>query len=170
MLPNNEKKLISLECAQQVANWRPLNNYWRDMMRTLIKLAGLTLVLSSTAAIAADNAMHSASSSAAMKGAVTTSADNTDMNTRDKSGETLTPQKQPNSGSDIDVLAAVRSAIVDDKNLSMAAHNVKILVVKGAVTLRGPVKNANEKARVEELTRKVAGVVNIDNRLDIDTK
>jgi osmotically-inducible protein OsmY len=105
-----------------------------------------------------------------MKGAVTKNADNTDLNTRDKNGDTLTPQKQPNADADIDILAAVRSAIVGDDNLSTSAHNVKILVVKGAVTLRGPVKNANEKARVEELTRKVAGVVNIDNRLDIDTK
>jgi osmotically-inducible protein OsmY len=138
-------------------------------MRTFIKLMGLTLVLGSTSALAADSATHNASSSA-MKSATTKNADNTDLNTRDKSGDTLTPQKQPNSGSDIDVLAAVRSAIVDDDNLSTSAHNVKILVVKGAVTLRGPVKSANEKARVEELARKVAGVVSIDNRLDIDTK
>lgn len=143
-------------------------------MRTLIKLAGLTLVLSSVTAIAADNVTHNASSSAmsssATKGAVTKNADNTDLNTRDKNGDTLTPQKQSNVDSDIDVLAAVRRAIVDDNNLSTAAHNVKVLVVKGAVTLRGPVKNANEKTRVEELTRKVSGVVSIDNRLDIDTK
>lgn len=142
-------------------------------MRTSIKLLGLTLVLSSATAMAADSITHNTSSSAmssVMKGAVTKNADNTDMNTRDKSGDTLTPQKQTNSDSDIDVLAAVRSAIVDDKNLSIAAHNVKIMVVKGVVTLRGPVKTANEKARVEELTRKIAGVVSIDNRLDIDTK
>lgn len=139
-------------------------------MRILIKLLGLTFVLSSATAMAADNVTHSASSSSAMKGAVTKNADNTDLNTRDKNGDTLTPQKQPNSELDIDVLAAVRSAIVDDSNLSTAAHNVKIMVVKGVVTLRGPVKNLNEKARVEELTRKVAGVVSIDNRLDIDTK
>lgn len=137
-------------------------------MRTSIKLLGLTLVLTSATAMAASSASHSSSS--AMKGAVTKNADNTDLNTRDKSGDTLTPQNQSNSESDIAVLAAVRSAIVHDENLSTAAHNVKIMAVKGVVTLRGPVKNANEKARVEELTRKVAGVVSIDNRLDIDTK
>ena len=104
-----------------------------------------------------------------MKGAVTKEADNTDLNTRDKSGDMLTPQNQPNSDADLKVLAAVRSAIVNDDNLSIAAHNVKVMVVKGAVTLRGPVKNTNEKARIEELARKVAGVVSIDNRLDIDT-
>lgn len=139
-------------------------------MRTLTKLLGLTLLFSSAAAMAADSVAHSASSASATKGVVTKNADNTDLNTRDKSDDTLTPQKQTNSKSDIEVLAAVRSAIVDDKNLSVAAHNVKIVVAKGVVTLRGPVKSASEKARVEELTRKVAGVSNIDNQLDIDTK
>lgn len=137
-------------------------------MRTLIKLVGLTLVISSATAMGADGDTYNNSSSA-KKGVITKDSDNTDLNTRDKSNDTLTPQKQPNSDSDIKILAAVRSAIVDDENLSTAAHNVKIMVVKGVVTLRGPVKNHNEKARVEELTRKVAGVVNIDNRLDIDT-
>lgn len=137
-------------------------------MQTLIKVLGLALVLSSATAIAADNVDHNSSST--MKAAVTKDADNTELNTRDKSGDTLTPQKQTNSESEIDVLAAVRRAIVADDSLSVAAHNVKIMVEKGAVTLRGPVKSASEKARVEELTGKVAGVVMIDNRLDIDTK
>jgi osmotically-inducible protein OsmY len=139
------------------------------MMQTFIKLLGLTLVLSTSTAIA-ESSSHSASSLSPVKGVATKDADNTDLNSRDKNGSTLTPQKQPNSDSDLDVLAAVRSAIVDDNNLSTSAHNAKIMVVKGVVTLRGPVKNANEKARVEELARKVAGVVSIDNRLDIDTK
>jgi hyperosmotically inducible periplasmic protein len=168
VLPNNQMNLIGLDCTQQVANWRPLINYWREMMRTSIKLFGLVVALSGATAIAADSITHNSSSSA-MKGAVTTNADNTDLNTRDKSGDTLTPQDQSNSESDLKVLAAVRSAIVDDDNLSTAAHNVKIMVANGAVTLRGPVKNTSEKTRVEGLARKVAGVVSIDNRLDIDT-
>lgn len=143
-------------------------------MRILIKVLGLTLAFSSTIAMATDSmnasssgAMHTSSSSG--KGAVTKDADNSDLNARDKNGNTLTPQKQTNAQSEIDVLAAVRSAIVDDKNLSMAAHNVKIMVANGAVTLRGPVKSSAEKARVEEISRKIAGVTSVDNRLDIDT-
>lgn len=137
-------------------------------MRTSIKILGLILLLGSATAMADDDTVRDTSSSA-MKGAVTNEADNTELNARDKSGNTLTPQKQLNSESDLKVLAAVRSAIVDDDNLSMSAHNVKVMVTNGAVTLRGPVKNANEKARIEELARKVTGVVSIDNRLDIDT-
>lgn len=139
-------------------------------MWTLTKIFGIALLFSGAGAMAADAVSHGSSSVPAMKSVVTQNADNTNLNARDKSDDTLTPQKQMNSKSDIDVLAAVRSAIVDDKNLSVAAHNVKVVVIKGVVTLRGPVKSAAEKSRVEELTRKVAGVSNIDNQLDIDTK
>ncbi|WP_225318417.1 BON domain-containing protein [Cellvibrio sp. KY-YJ-3] len=144
------------------------------MMQTSIKLLGLALVLSSATAMAANNVTYNSSSmssamSSVMKGTATKNADNTDLNARDKSGATLTPQNQSNAEPDIEVLAAVRSAIVEDDDLSTAAHNVKIMVEEGVVTLRGPVKNANEKKRVEVLARNVAGVVSIDNRLDIDT-
>lgn len=139
-------------------------------MRTLTKLLGFTVALGSATAMAADGVTHSTHSSAAAKSVVTQDADNTELNTRDKNDSTLTPQDQPNTESDRKTLAAVRSAIVDDSNLSTAAHNVKIVVVNGAVTLRGPVKNANEKTRVEAIARKVAGVTKVDNHLDIDTK
>jgi hyperosmotically inducible protein len=148
-------------------------------MRTSIKVLGLTLVFGSATAMAVDDVTRNFSSatsssvssatSSVMKGAETKDANNTGLNTRDKSGNTLTPQNQLNSESDLKVLAAVRSAIVDDDKLSMSAHNVKVMVTNGAVTLRGPVKSANEKTRIEELARKVTGVVSIDNRLDIDT-
>jgi hyperosmotically inducible protein len=137
-------------------------------MQTLIKLLGITLVISSATAMALDTATESATTSSLTNGVVANEADNTGLNSRDKSDHTLTPQKQSNSESDIETLAAVRRAIVDDESLSTSAHNVKILVVNGSVTLRGPVKNANEKARIEELTRRVAGVLNIDNQLDIN--
>ena len=147
-------------------------------MRTSIKLLGLTLVLGSATAMAVEGVTSNVSSATSssmsstapslMKEAATKDADNTGVNARDKSGNTLTPQKQLNSESDLKVLAAVRSASVDDDNLSMSAHNVKVMVTNGAVTLRGPVKNANEKTRIEQLARKVAGVVSVDNRLDVD--
>lgn len=138
-------------------------------MRTLTKLFGITLFFSSVAVMASDN-LYGGSSVPAVTGVATKNADNTNLNARDKGDDTLTPQKQTNSKSDIDVLAAVRKSIVDDESLSVSAHNVKIVALNGVVTLRGPVKNANEKTRVAELARKVPGVVSIDNQLDIDTK
>ena len=49
----------------------------------------------------------------------------------------------------------------------MSAHNIKIVAAHGAVTLRGPVKSADEKARVESIVKSVAGVDSLDNELDI---
>ncbi len=138
-------------------------------MRNLTKLLGLTLALASATAMAADRLPHNASAASVVNGVVTKNADNTDLNTRDKNDNTLTPEKQGNSESDLKILAAVRRAVVDDSKLSTAAHNVKIVVVNGVVTLRGPVENKNEKTRVAKLARKVAGVVSVHNKLDIDT-
>ena len=59
--------------------------------------------------------------------------------------------------------------MVKDESLSTTAHNVKILVKNGVVTLRGPVKSAEEKTKVEELIKPLAGVNSIDNKLDIKT-
>jgi hyperosmotically inducible protein len=95
------------------------------------------------------------------------SADNTSMNQRDRASETMKPTDQPNDRTDIKVAAAVRRAILNDKSLSTMAHNVKLVAANGAVTLRGPVANADEKAKVEALTAAVAGVNHVDNQLDI---
>src|ERR1700722_1817893 len=63
-------------------------------------------------------------------------ADNTSMNQRDRSSETMKPTDQPNDRTDIKVVAAVRRAILNDKSLSTMAHNVKLVAANGAVTLR----------------------------------
>ena len=44
--------------------------------------------------------------------------------------------------------AAVRRAIVADKDLSTYAHNIKIITTNGTVTLKGPVKSEEEKQKV----------------------
>jgi osmotically-inducible protein OsmY len=96
-----------------------------------------------------------------------TPADNTAVNKRDQDHDTTTPMDQPNNKADIDVAASVRSAIVDDKSLSMKAHNVKLVASSGVVVLRGPVASADEKERVAKIARAVAGVNRVDNQLDI---
>jgi hyperosmotically inducible periplasmic protein len=95
------------------------------------------------------------------------STDNTSMNQRDRSSETMKPTDQPNDRTDIKVAAAVRRAILNDKSLSTMAHNVKLVAANGVVTLRGPVADADEKAKVEALTAAVGGVNHVDNQLDI---
>jgi hyperosmotically inducible protein len=93
--------------------------------------------------------------------------DNTQMNRRDRDNQTVTPAHQPNDKADIKLAAAVRRAIVKDKSLSTTAHNIKIVASQGAVTLRGPVKSEEEKARVETTVKSVAGVNSVDNELDV---
>jgi len=97
-------------------------------------------------------------------------ANNSELNSRDKSGAAPTPQNQSNKAEDRKVLAAVRHSVVENKSLSTAAHNVKILVADGVVTLRGPVKSVAEKDKIEKIASQVSGVSAIDNQLDIKTQ
>ena len=78
-----------------------------------------------------------------------------------------TAQDQRNEKSDVDLTAQIRRAVVGDKNLSTAAHNVKIITVSGVVTLKGPVKSAAERASVAEKAKQIAGPANVKNELDI---
>jgi hyperosmotically inducible protein len=97
------------------------------------------------------------------------SADNTKVNERDKSADTVKPTDQPNNSVDIKLAAAVRQAIVNDKELSTTAHNVKLIAANGAVTLRGPVNSQSEKEKVGQRVAGVAGVSKVDNQLDVKT-
>jgi osmotically-inducible protein OsmY len=93
--------------------------------------------------------------------------DNTRVNGRDQLGSGDMAQSQSNAKADVELLAAVRRSVVKDKSLSTTAHNVKILAANGVVTLRGPVKSDEEKAKVEALARQVAGVTSVQNNLDV---
>lgn len=94
-------------------------------------------------------------------------ADNTKVNVRDKSHDRLTAFDQPNDAADLKLAADARKAIVDDKSLSTMAHNVKLVAVNGAVTLRGPVHSDAEKAKVGQIVAKVGGVAKVDNQIDV---
>ena len=123
-------------------------------------LCVMSLAVASTAS--AQQSSSSTASSAPMS-----SPTDTAINKRDRSSQTKTSFNQPNDKADIKVAAAVRRAIVKDKSLSMSAHNLKLIAAQGVVTLRGPVKNADEKSRVESIVKNVAGVSSVDNQLDV---
>jgi len=139
------------------------------MMQKLTKVMGFALIVGCQGAWATDSA-ETRGKPVVTQGVATPNADNTEMNVRDKNGVTLTPQKQANQAQDRELLASVRHAIVGDKALSTSAHNVKLMVADGVVTLRGPVKSADEKSKVEKLAQNVAGVSRVDNQLDVKTK
>jgi hyperosmotically inducible protein len=99
----------------------------------------------------------------------TAAPDNTRKNERDRSGETTTSGDQSNSQEDVKITAAIRRAVVGDHSLSATAKNVKIITANGMVTLRGPVKNDAEKAKIAELAQSAAGNAKIDNQLEVKT-
>ena len=96
--------------------------------------------------------------------------DNTAVNVRDRQPVAPTAADQPNNKVDVQLAANVRQAIVNDRSLSMSAHNVKLVAASGVVTLRGPVATAQERTRVGELATRVAGVTRVDNQLDVTNK
>ena len=117
---------------------------------------------------AATQQPQAASQSQAGQAVTGDDADNTRLNKRDRSdARSRTPMDQSNDS--VALVADVRRAITSDDSLSVKAHNVKVVVDHGAVTLRGPVASAQEKARVQQDAARVPGVTRIDNQLDIAT-
>jgi len=93
--------------------------------------------------------------------------DNTGRNVRDRDEATKTAQDQAENEADRTITQNIRQAINADDSLSTNAKNVKIITNDGTVTLRGPVKNEQEKTIIEAKAKQVAGVKNVDNQLEI---
>jgi len=121
------------------------------MKRTLLALACLSAL--SLAAFAADNEK--------------TKSDNTATNERDRSGETKTSGDQSNSSADLKITQAIRQALMKDSELSTSAKNIKIITANGQVTLRGPVRTAQEKSKIDQIAKSAAGGAQIDDQLDV---
>ena len=121
------------------------------MKRTILALTCLSTV--SLAALAADNEK--------------TKPDNTAVNERDRSGDSLTSGDQSNSSADLKITQAIRQALMKDSGLSMTAKNIKVITTNGQVTLRGPVKTAQEKTKIDQLAKSAAGGAHIDDQLDV---
>lgn len=92
--------------------------------------------------------------------------DNSATNIRDRDDSAKSPIDQNENKTDIGITADIRSQVVDTK-MSVDAQNVKIITQDGRVTLRGPVKTAEEKKRIEEIAHSVAGVDKVDSLLEV---
>ncbi len=121
------------------------------MKQTLLILACLSTV--SLAAMAADDE---------------TKPDNTAINERDRSNDTQTSGDQSNSSADLKITQAIRRALMKDGELSTSAKNIKVITENGKVTLRGPVKTVQEKAKVDQLAKSAAGGAPIVDQLDVN--
>jgi hyperosmotically inducible protein len=94
-------------------------------------------------------------------------ADNTGRNVRDRNDATRTPIDQGNTESDLSLTKQIRKSVMDTKDLSMNARNIKIISNNGQVTLRGPVMSADEKRIIGELAKQAAKDGKVDNQLDV---
>jgi len=120
------------------------------MKRTLLVLTCLSAL--NLAALANDNA---------------TKPENTATNERDRSRETKTSGDQSNSSADLKITQAIRQALMKDRELSTTAKNIKVITANGQVTLRGPVKSAQEKAKIDQIAKSAAGGAQIDDQLEV---
>jgi hypothetical protein len=91
---------------------------------------------------------------------------NTGVNVRDQDGMAKTPMDQKENEPDINITADIRKRVVDGE-FSLDAQNVKIITQDGKVTLRGLVKNEEEKQNIERIARDVAGADKVDNQLEV---
>jgi hyperosmotically inducible periplasmic protein len=93
-------------------------------------------------------------------------ADNTSKNA--EPGPTA--DQQANAKRDVELSAKIRRAVVSDKALSMAAHNIKIITISGVVTLKGPVRSLDEKKAVAEKASQIVGAGNVRDELSVAPK
>ena len=129
-----------------------------------------TLVIVALAAIGCQRTERTGSEVTEVNAAQPAAADNTEKNERDKNPSALTPGDQGENEADRGVTQKVRQDVVGHDGLSMTAENVKIITVDGVVTLRGPVKDAQERATIGDIAQRVQGVKRVDNQLEIASR
>jgi len=93
-------------------------------------------------------------------------ADNTKLN--ESAG--VTADQQKNDATDIDLTRRIRKSIVQDKALSVDAHNVKVISRDGIVTLKGAVRSDTEKTIIDAKAIAVAGQGKVNNEIRIISK
>jgi hyperosmotically inducible protein len=96
--------------------------------------------------------------------------DNSKVNERDRNKAEPTADQQKENRADRDITRDIRRSIVQDKSLSMYAHNVKIISQNGMVTLKGPVRSEDEKSAIEAKAVEVVGKDKVTNQLEIKPK
>ena len=82
----------------------------------------------------------------------------------------LTATDQGTSPEDVLITQSVRQALTDNRGLSTEAQTVTVTTHNGAVTLRGQVKNAEERLAVALAAQRTAGVRRVDDQLQLDAK
>ena len=99
-----------------------------------------------------------------------TEADNTKRNVAEENKNTDTAEKQSNNKDDLALTQKIRQEVMKNGSLSMNAKNIKIIVRKGKVMLRGPVDSQQEKDTIGTKAGEIAGKDKVDNQLEVKAK
>jgi hyperosmotically inducible periplasmic protein len=122
---------------------------WLRKMRTAVLVGGLGTLIPWSAVLAQ-------------------SPDNSKTNQQDRGSATA--DQQAENQSDRDLARKIRKSIMDDKNLSTYARNVKIITRDGTVTLKGPVRTNDEKSAIEAKAVEIAGAANLKSEITVKSK
>jgi len=96
--------------------------------------------------------------------------DNSKTNQQDRDKGSATADQQAENQVDRDLARKIRKSIMDDKSLSVYAHNVKVIARGGTVMLKGPVRSEEEKTAIEAKAVEIAGAPNVKNELTVKPK
>jgi len=88
-------------------------------------------------------------------------------NTRENKNNIPTADQQKETKADRELAAKIRKSIVEDKSLSTYAHNVKIIVQNGQVTLKGPVRSEEESQAIQAKAQQLTTASAIRNEMTV---
>lgn len=79
----------------------------------------------------------------------------------------VTADNASNHKTDVRMARDIRRAITSNKQLSVYAHNVKVIVTAGTITLKGPVHSQAEKDAILATAREAAGTSAVEDAMTI---
>jgi osmotically-inducible protein OsmY len=94
--------------------------------------------------------------------------DNSKTNQQDRGSSTA--DRQAENQGDRDLARKIRKSIMDDKNLSTYAHDVKVIACSGTVTIKGPVRTDDEKSAIGAKAVEIAGAANVKSEITVKSK
>jgi osmotically-inducible protein OsmY len=86
--------------------------------------------------------------------------------TREDLPRGITAENQSSDPKAIEITRSIRRKIVERKDLSTSAKNVKIITDdQGVVTLRGPVRDPKERQEIEQIAKTLAASGKVNNQI-----
>jgi hyperosmotically inducible periplasmic protein len=95
------------------------------------------------------------------------SPDNTEKNLPTNHRNANRADQQSDEAGDRELTRKIRQSLVQDKSLSVYAHNVKIITRGGMVELKGPVRSQAEKDAINAKATEIAGGDKVKNDLTV---